>query len=89
MIELHWAVYVLTLLLAITAGYPLGVWQANRQRDKQIEADHRRDIESRKVTMAERAQAIGTGVSVGPDDLKIDGLPSPQPPLMKDSEDAA
>ena len=87
MIELHWAVYVITLLLAVVAGYPLGAWQTNRQRDKQIEADHRRDIESRKVTMAERAQALGTGVSVGPDDLKIDSLPSPQPPLINDPED--
>ena len=58
MIELHWAVYVTTLLLAIVAGYPLGAWQANRQRDKQIEKDHQRDIESRKLTMAERAARI-------------------------------
>lgn len=87
MIELHWAVYVLTLLLAIVAGYPLGVWHANRQRDKQVEDDHRRDMESRKVTMAERAQELGSGVSVGPDDLKIESLPTPQPLTNDPNED--
>ena len=91
MIEIHWGIQVLGLIFALLTGggvvYPLAVWHTNRQRDKQLADEHARKIEERKIAMAENAQALGAGLSVG-HDLKIDGLPNPQPKLIEDSVDS-
>ena len=91
MIEIHWGIQVVGLIFALLTGggivYPLAVWHTNRQRDKQLGDEHTRKMEERKIAMAERAQALGAGLSVGRD-LKIDGLPNPQPELFEGSDDA-
>ena len=90
MIEMHWALYVVPLVLMLPTGfaigYPLGVWQTNRQRDKELKDAQERNIESRKVSMAENAQAAGAEVFVGKTDLQVKGLSSPQPQLIDDAE---
>ena len=90
MIDLHWAVYVVSLVGMIGTGasiaWPIAVWRTNRQRDKEIDDSHQRELESRQVTIAERAQASGSTVSVGM--LTIGQLPARQSHLVDDPDDA-